>query len=293
MDIKTMLFQPLKRGDVALEVEVEYDSPPDPQLETPEWGATRDDSLRNIGVEYVHRRPRKYGGLRWKKSLEDLDKHFKANRIRLVDTPRTSTHVHCNVQTKTMLELYKIITLYWLLEPLLFRLCGPYRRSNLFCLQLVDCEGLGQLVVDSLNTPTMPTNNWTTNNKYGALNLSSVNKFGSLEFRGMRGTHDVTEIDQWVRILLRIIEVASTPEFRDPAHMLDQYYELGQAEFLRKIFLEKEYDLLTKPGWDDLLNDGLESVLPIAYATDWQLWNKKHLAAEPEKNPPALEDMLR
>jgi len=44
--------------------------------------------------------------------------------------------------------------------------------------------------------------------KYSALNVASIGRLGSIEFRQMRGTKDVTEINRWLNLIDSVINYA-------------------------------------------------------------------------------------
>ena len=115
-------------------------------------------------------------------------------------------HVHVDVCDLTFEELRGVLLLYSVLERTLYKYCGSSRENNNFCVPLGECG-------DRLS--------WfrggiSINNdlRYCGLNLASVRKFGSIEFRMHPGCTSPTRIGAWAGICARIKEFGRmcTPE---------------------------------------------------------------------------------
>ena len=79
--------------------------------------------------------------------------------------------------------------------------------------------------------------------RYAGLNLDACRKYGSVEFRAMRGLTTPGPIKQWVSILLEIKD-AAVNNFRSPREMVEQVSMLGAEGFLRSIFSEDNFNTL-------------------------------------------------
>jgi len=119
---------------------------------------------------------------------------------------RTSVHVHLNVLDLTPKQLKRMIELYLVYEPALFRLHDKWDRGNcIFCVpahqSVVIQQGYSGLFRDldkgGVNAAYSP---W----KYSALNTNCLRTLGTLEFRHMGGTDDMNEVSNWIDVLLQL-----------------------------------------------------------------------------------------
>lgn len=126
---------------------------------------------------------------------------------------RCGLHVHINVHSHTLEELYRVFLAYSLLEKLLFRASGN-RYDNRFCVavqesispmsKLIHYGHTGQWekfyqVLKAFRADRRETT------KYMALNVVPVVNYGSLEFRHHYGTSDPGTILKWMQILLDVV----------------------------------------------------------------------------------------
>jgi len=165
------------------------------------WTRVNDGSLRNNGAEFITN-----VGLKLIQ-LPDAIAAFKRGVINhnpQVDfTPRTSVHVHVDVQNLTFLQLQTLVAVYLLLEEGLFSMVNPSRKHNLFCLPLRE-SGMSTeyKVYEQLQS-------WS---KYSALNLKTTTTYGTVEFRHMHGEFTPIYLAVWVMILTRlVVYVRTTP----------------------------------------------------------------------------------
>lgn len=260
---------PRKAGEAGIEFEVEYRGR-NPFIPDG-WLFHEDNSLRGLGGEYVTDGPIPLDDKRHNIVKPMLDEIMKSDPI--VDSPRTSVHVHMNMIKMTPLQIWTSIIAYWLCEPLLFKFCGQEREGNLFCLRLSDAEALIPACLQDINA-NYPFSTLLENDqvRYAGLNINALRKFGSIEFRGMRGVYDYETVDAW---LLACKAIAYSPGnlFSNPEHMLDQFYKMEKPEFLAQIFGAKfKETLCSYQGWYEELEEGALTVLPLAYDVDWDNW---------------------
>jgi hypothetical protein len=105
--------------------------------------------------------------------------------------------------------------------------------------------------------------------RYSAVNVCSIPKYGSLEFRSMRSTKDFNVIKDWCAILLALRDVVCKG-FKNPKEVLDLYNEKGARTFC-KTFLGDFFKPLV--GEQDLEEEmAVMSTLlhRLAYNVDWQ-----------------------
>ena len=258
----------VQSGEVGLEVECEGVN----LFNTPlrYWTCHEDGSLRSTGphmpVEYVLRNPVKRDELR--PCLEYLDAKLKEAGSKVIQSQRTSVHVHINCQKMTIRELYTFICLYMIFEELLVEWSGPDRAGNLFCLRAKDSEYYITMLESVLKQNNFKQ--WREDYRYSACNVASVCKFGSLEFRSMQGTVDINMIELWVNILLHLKDTAE--KYDNPVEIVEEFTELGPLPFFKKIFADHGYRELFEdsPGLSGKLWDGLRLMRDVAYCCPWK-----------------------
>lgn len=218
-------------GDVGIEVEVEGKNlnPIDSDF----WKTEDDGSLRglfpNERSEYVLKKPVKIRSVQG--ALEELIEHQKDAKLNF--SFRCSVHVHINVGGLTHEQFLAYLYLVILLEAPLMTLCGEGRIGNRFCLRVLDAEGY----VDDLRNafrdgPLALARVAPAAVRYSAINIASVAKYGSLEFRGMRGTLDMDTLVPWCQTLYRLREMAK--KFGDPINVHDAFIKAGNSAFAKK-----------------------------------------------------------
>ncbi len=112
--------------------------------------------------------------------------------------------------------------------------CGETREGNRFCLRTKDAEGVVEAVAgiiatnERLNLPQQDVN------RYASLNVDALGKFGSLEFRGMRGTLDKDVINVWVNALVRLRKYAMASESIE--QIAKDFATTPDNEFLEQVF---------------------------------------------------------
>lgn len=236
-------------GLYGLEIETETKSPyTSPEM--PFWECKADGSLRNFGVEYVLEAPMDLKGI-----VEALEifKEGTSHLNFIKDSPTTSVHVHINMLNETVRTFNNILTLYALVENLLLRFSGETRQSNLFCLGMSDAEqtlyNIQSLLKNFERHFWGTVADYTDNNaKYAAVNIATLGKFGSLEFRSFRGETDTVKILEWVHLLDKIYQYCKQDLY--PLNIINQWHERG-FDFLEEVFdelfpkivLDREEDL--------------------------------------------------
>lgn len=271
---------PQSYGDLGLEVETEYrhSHTEDILRNIPlGWRAATDNSLRNNGIEYVTN-----GAVRFNqksdmlKSLLDMVKKLTY----INDSPRTSFHVHVNVLDSNPIQVYNGLLVYWLLEEVLYNMCGKYRRGNLFCLTVKEAKGVvPQVVKDITRSGWFGSYNLDTY-KYGGVNLAAIRRYGTIEFRGMNGELDYDKMNTWVDILYSIVK-NSANNFINPKEILDVVYsnmlkDKVTTGFMQRVFTDKALADKVRhlAGGDEALRkavvDSARHLLQIGYGVlDW------------------------
>lgn len=245
---KSLGMPEYKGAYVGLELEYEKCKPLD---EISKWWHTDiDHSLRAGGLEFVSR------PLHPDKVHEAVAEMLAmAKGVLAHVTPRCGLHVHLNVTDLTWSELYRLTTYYTLLEPHLFKEMAPGREMSHFCVPTWTNTALteymyndGQRLRNGIIIPgTQKSTSWAKaaaylvgglglghNNhrlrilgtpKYAALNMASLKKFGTLEFRQAPSSLDPVFIEAWATILINIREEAL--KYDDATDIIRAYDRYG------------------------------------------------------------------
>jgi hypothetical protein len=85
--------------------------------------------------------------------------------------------------------------------------------------------------------------------RYASMNLASIQKYGSIEFRGMRGTMEEDVLDVWTHALISIRNFACN--FTSVLQVHDCYVKKGPKEFFKYVL----GDLSTHFQYKNLVQD--------------------------------------
>lgn len=162
-------------------VEIELENISNINLNTDYWQSISDGSLRSGGREFVFNGPK--AGKDLFLACVELDTFLSKQQ------PdghwRCSTHVHVDMRDVSVQGLKNTILGYLVFEKFLFRLSGFHRYSNNFCAAL----GFAQNQLNTLSSAWglsdeeflhQIVHEW---DKYSALNLKPLSRFGTIEFR--------------------------------------------------------------------------------------------------------------
>lgn len=271
-------------GEVGLEIECEgtflFDSP------IQYWEATSDGSLRvckgHPPIEYRLRKPLLRSEV--PKALGYLSNQLRRAGSSVEESTRTSVHVHVNCQGMTVKATFTYICLYLFFESLLVDFSGPTRVGNLFCLRAKDAQYwvwcICQMFLNNGDTSIVCNENF----RYTSCNTDSLRKFGSLEFRSMRGTVNPALIQVWVDLLLHLKDASE--EYEDPSKLYEDYVSLGSTRFFGKVFSSRPdlMSILTGVAGERLsqsIEEGSEFVRDISMSIPE--WKKKKTREELKK----------
>ena len=162
------------------------------------WSITSDGSIRGDAPgELVFRGPLRPDQA--EEALTRLDKHvLSTSRI----NSTCSIHVHVDVCDLSLEELDRVLFTYAVVERTLYNYCGEGRENNNFCVPLYkSLPSLRAYLNLSRGVPDVPAQL-----RYCGLNLASVRKFGSLEFRMHPATRDIKRIAEWINLCCKVKE---------------------------------------------------------------------------------------
>lgn len=275
-------------GVFGVEIEVEGENLCNP---TQGWKATRDGSLRgrypDQACEYVFKKPETLATSA--RMIHQLASEMKNIGSVLNFSFRTSTHVHINVQHLTYPQFLTFLYTSVLLENVLMNFCGEERVNNRFCLRVQDAEfyveHLKQLFRSSdaafrINEDVL---------RYSAINIGSVPKYGSVEFRGMRGTLDKDVLIPWLKILYAIREFSVNQN--SPHNVHDLFVRYSPEQFVRNIIGDELFNIINYPGLKNDVRKSFSLSLELAYAFKPENFEEKPLRQPRPKKKDDLEDV--
>lgn len=225
-------------SDIEVGIEVEVENHEVERRAQPVWVMKGDGSLRNNGVEWITHPIQ----ARWAPhALKDL----------LVDSiskgccfsPRTSIHVHFNVQKLEAAKVVDIVLMYTLLEPLFYKFTGRGRIKNIYCVPLMDTN----LITGMCSNPfTSVVESWS---KYTGLNILPLRELGTIEARHMHGTFDHRKVSIWIRLWTKLIDYCNRNSTTDIRRLLLELHGMTDYQHL----------LVTIFGQDDAMQLKYES----------------------------------
>ncbi len=247
--IKDLARIPHKVGDLfGVEIECEgvnvsFDGDPDNILKGG-WVPVRDGSLRDHhgeACEWIFKSPAKYP-----KAVDKVNKlfdYFNHRAAEIICSNRTSVHVHYNMSDKNAYQVVNTFLLFTVLEDLLDRYCGEDRNGNLFCLSSRHAEQQ----VKTFEASCFQWYNFAdfkNDLRYCSLNLAALNKFGTVEFRGMRGLDNKEDLIQWLSIINEFCEFTCY-KMRSPVSIIENISRKTPLGFLEDIFSGENVKALT------------------------------------------------
>lgn len=280
-NIGVLLSKKATKGVIGLEIEVEGKHLPMNDLVAPIWDYHIDHSLRGAeNAEYVLHKPIEFSEL--DNALDALWQAFRTKKSVLDESNRTSVHVHLNCQMFHFNRLASLTALFYSLEEILTAWCGEHRVGNLFCLRAVDAPAIVTQMKNFLQSDGKATLRDTLH--YAGLNSNALVKFGSLEFRHLRGTSDPDVIKTWVGILERLYRLSA--DFKDPRDICGLFSAEGPLPFFESIVGDKASAIRGGIGWsDDEIRDsvfrGIRLAQDLCYCRDWSNFQALDIKADP------------
>lgn len=264
-------------GDVGLEIEVQGLNLP--RENSKWWKVTLDGSLRGQGegLEYVSPKPISEDMI--DTALSSLKKNMLRCKTEYFDSIYAGVHVHINCQHLSPKQVFTFLTAYFILEEVLTDYCGPTRVGNHFCLRGKDAEGFVNILEQACSNGNLSDLN-TGRYRYGAVNPTSLFKYGSLEFRAMRSTSDFGVISNWAKLLLKLRD--NSLLLTSPIHAVEQISMDGELNFLRNMLGEYAELFPQTPATIKKIREGTRLIQTVAFHPDWSRWKDE---SEPNNNP--------
>jgi hypothetical protein len=260
VDSKTLL---------GVEVEVEnYAKAPDSTMELGYWTIKPDNSLRNNGMEFVFTEP--LSGADAVRAATWLCSQAKTKDYKISNL--CGIHVHMDVRDMDVEIFRTFIATYCITEPLIYNWVGDGRDTNMFCLPWFMADGDLQTISGLIKNPKPQSAKGVLNglSKYSGLNLNSIPRFGTVEFRMLQTTFNEQRIIDWMNIILSLKKHAVAPG-NTPEKVCGEIKALGAYATACKIF---GYTLANRMWYPKYAKDAISLGLTTA---DWFLETAKDM----------------
>lgn len=249
-------------GEYGIEIECEGKNMV--PIDSKTWGCEDDGSLRGAfpesRSEFVLKKPVLYTAC--EAALDELIGHQVHAEFSF--SFRTSVHIHMNVQTLTVTELYNLIYTYLLIEQPLVNYCGDGRKGNRFCLRLRDAEGMMEILTMLFQTGDKHLRRIPADHmRYASINLEAFKKYGSIEFRAMRGTMDKAIILPWIEMLNSIKTYAMG--VANPKVVHEDFRALGSVGFLNHVLGPENAARVITPTAEREMNESYSLSIDLPY----------------------------
>jgi hypothetical protein len=229
------------------------------------WRVERDTSLKTAEAwEYVMQKPRMIEGVN--ESIDILQSAYNNRNSIVHDSVRAGVHVHMNVQDWNIKQLMTFAVCYYMVEDILLHWCGENREGNLFCLRTRDAEYVLFKVFQALNERKLSHLKYDLI-RYSSLNYCSLFKYGTVEFRGMRGTPDLSLIKTWVAIIDQLR--TNSLNFSSPTEVLEWFSGEGEDGFVAAL-LPNYHHLFKCPDKSRVIRNAARRVQMLAFGIDWK-----------------------
>lgn len=214
------------------------------------WEYHVDGSLRNNGMEFTTK-----GGLVGEDiSIAVISFCKWAKTVNLsTGYPRAGIHVHldCTDMDVEKKELATMVGIYLLIEHALFGIAGEWRRWCGFCDALMDSKRniniLNKVLHNKVNNPQSFKVALQGFDRYTGLNLQSLTKYGTVEFRHLATTYESAKILDWINLIFQIKKAAQN--WDTSQNFLQQFSNQGPIDFVKSIMgsmwpkIAKYYDV--------------------------------------------------
>jgi hypothetical protein len=255
-----------KLGDLGIEIEVEGNQKLPTEINEA-WRVLNDGSLRGEAKEYVFRTP-----LNRDKAFAQVSYLYDFLEGKVNDSMRAGVHVHINCQKLTMRQLFTVMAAYYCIEDLLTEDAGEERQGNLFCLRLSDADYVNTGIMNCLAQRNIGEDGgifFNENLRYGAMNLVSLSKFGSLEFRALRTPLNKEKVIEWADTLLTLKENA-LKNFDSPAELLQNMSANGGADVVTKLLGQYAEKQIKKPNFEESLYESIRQIQHWVFLNNWE-----------------------
>lgn len=200
------------------------------------------------------------------KAIKTMMDFLTSKGVEVFDSYRTSIHVHVNCCGETHRHLANFLTLAIIFDELFTSQNGKYRIGNNFCLRSRDAEGQVRDLCNSIRAYGNFFNVQGTH-RYSSVNIASLTKFGTVEFRSLECTTDYERVIHWVRTLQALKEASR--QYKDPREIIAKFSQRGPLGFLISHLGQQYAKYAAVPGYDIMLRDGMRLAQDFAFCSEW------------------------
>ena len=242
------------------------------------WAPHTDGSLRNHGMEFVT------DPIAADTVVSRLENLYETKRRNgWVTSIRTGIHVHADMRLKTGEQLRRLLACYVLTEAPLFSYVGRERETSIFCVPYYLAPHGLQAFSRYLRRGGDTIRLLHETHKYSALNLSSITRLGTIEFRQAPTWDTLTPALVWAGLIDSLVTHSADISVESALRMAGDDYR----GFLRTLYGTQERSLsgdsVTNDA-DDLVKEFL--LLPCTYK-EAAAWPKADCSTTPTLKKPA------
>lgn len=240
------------------------------------WGQHKDGSLRckdplkDQAIEYVFHQPLDMSLT--EKALKVLYSYLNKAGVQVFDSYRTSIHVHVNCANDTIRTVCNYITLAMIFDELFVSQNGQTRIGNNFCLRTRDAEGQISDLIQSITAYGDPCSAFPKHNRYSSVNMASLSKFGTIEFRSLECTTDLDRVVHWIKTLQALKE--SARKYTNPIDIISTFSQKGPLAFITYNLGQQAHKYIKVDGYHEMLHTGMRLAQDFAFCTDWIVTDK-------------------
>lgn len=237
------------------------------------WAQHHDGSLRSAKngpqydqcIEYVFKHPLTRDET--VEALTSLLTYLKSPGVKVFDSYRTSIHVHVNCMAETFRTIVNFITLSIIFDELFVSQNGQYRIGNNFTLRTRDAEGQLNDLIYSITNYANPFSGINAHHRYSSVNIASLGKFGTMEFRSLECTTDLERVIHWVDTCQALKVAART--YRDPRDIIETFSRKDSTDFIKFNLGDQAAKYLAVPDRIDMLHTGMRLAQDFAFCSEW------------------------
>jgi hypothetical protein len=275
---------------LGVEFEVEGTNLPVQEDLTFYWQRVEDNSLRpgfaGDAAEFVLKRPTMVDYFE-AKCFPYLMNKIREKGSTIAFSNRCSTHFHVSVIDLFVYQVFAYVGLYYVLEDLFQPIVGEVRDGNLFCLGTRHSDLVTNQLTDAAVAGNFQPLFFTENNRYSAVNVLAVKKYGTVEFRAMQGTFEQERIFLWIDMLMSMREYASKLQPGQMSDLLTMMSMKGPAAFVCEVLggpLSKGWKYIlskyTPRQIDKYVYNGISRIQALFYEPDWKAVKKAEAPAK-------------
>lgn len=239
------------------------------------WSTHHDPSLRDDGMEFTLREP--LYGSQLSNSIETFYRSVREGQLHLSPNPRAGTHIHVNMTDTTFGHAQAMIATMYIIDQLVFAWADEDRRWCSYCnsLNTLPAHSMRR-VLSTADVGSVAFRDivWPHghNDRYYGFNISSLWKYGTLEFRYFPTTLEESRMWSWLDFTHGVWKYAEAFKDNDePAvSVIDAFYNNPDA-VLRAIAGDSTlvYEGLTSlADWRDSISESVEELALILSVDD-------------------------